>query len=218
MTDNFKAVREMIELMGGLPDENKANLLDDFYMIEIIRRGKDCPDLPAANYHFKTYRIFSWHDYEKYENEIKTVCDVLRMRAYISVCRKKITKVVPWVIAKMAERIAHNDYKKIYGVFDSVAGPYRLKGDSTWVVDVDGDILEAYELAVDDTVSIICDCKSKYKDPIIKVIPTRSGAHIISKPFDVDSFEKTWIEKHDGVRMPEIKKNHLTLLYENIKS
>jgi len=217
MTDNFKPVREMIEMMGGLPDVNVSNTLDDFYTIEILRRGKDCPDLPAANYHFKTYHIYSWHDYEKYEQEIKTICDALRMRAYISVCRKKMTKVVPWVIAKMAERVANSDYKGVYGIFDSVASKSKLKGSNTWVIDVDDDTLKDDEHAVDDTINVIRGCESKYGNPIIKVLLTKSGVHIISRPFNLKTFDDAWEIKYPNIRKPEIKKNHLTLLYENVK-
>lgn len=64
MTDNFKRYREYIELCGGLPDDNEHGNLDKYYCIELKRRGKDNPDLPAANYHFRNYYIYSWRDLE----------------------------------------------------------------------------------------------------------------------------------------------------------
>lgn len=43
MTDNFERFRPFMQL----PKEEGG---DAYYVIELVRRGKDCPDLPAANY------------------------------------------------------------------------------------------------------------------------------------------------------------------------
>lgn len=85
MTDNFQMYREFINLRGGLPETNEKGNLDKYYVIELIRRGKDNPDMAAANYHFRNYYIYSWLDLDKYEKEIKDVCTLLKMRAYCSV-------------------------------------------------------------------------------------------------------------------------------------
>ena len=73
MTDNFDNYRKLIHLSGGLPADNERGTLDKYYVVELMRRGKDNPDLPAANYHFKNYYIYSWRDLEKYEQEIKKI-------------------------------------------------------------------------------------------------------------------------------------------------
>ena len=43
MTDNFNRYREFINLCGGLPDTNEKGTLDKYYVIELMRRGKDNP-------------------------------------------------------------------------------------------------------------------------------------------------------------------------------
>ena len=73
MTDNFKRYKELITLNGGLPDDNEKGNLDKYYVVELMRRGKDNPDLPAANYHFRNYYIYSWRDLDRYEREIKDI-------------------------------------------------------------------------------------------------------------------------------------------------
>ena len=49
-------------------------------------------------------------------------------------------------------------------------------------------------------------------------MPTRSGLHIIARPFDVKMFKRDWKdnEKLGLYGIPDIKENHLTLLYENL--
>ena len=54
MTDNFKTYRDYID------EQFKSSILpenDTYFVVELMRRGKDNPDMPAANYHFKNYYI-----------------------------------------------------------------------------------------------------------------------------------------------------------------
>lgn len=112
MTDNFKRYKELIMLNGGLPDDNEKGNLDRYYVVELMRRGKGNPDLPAANYHFRNYYIYSWRDLDRYEREIKDVCDLLNLRAYCSVNYKLMSQVALDTLAESARRIAAHDYKK----------------------------------------------------------------------------------------------------------
>jgi len=45
MADNFKRYREFINICGGLPGTNEKRTLDKYYVIELIGRGKDNPDI-----------------------------------------------------------------------------------------------------------------------------------------------------------------------------
>ena len=52
MTDNFKIYKEYItDEFEKCPLEET----DSYFAIELMRRGKDNPDMPAANVHFKNY-------------------------------------------------------------------------------------------------------------------------------------------------------------------
>lgn len=116
MTDNFKAYKEFVTekwRYTELPEN------DSYFVVELLRRGKDNPDLPAANYHFKNYYIRKPEDLDKYEAEIKQICDMLRLRAYASVNIKSFKQVSLDTMAELARRIANNDYKKNYAVFES---------------------------------------------------------------------------------------------------
>ena len=55
MTDNFQNYKELINLTGGLHENNDHGNLDKYNVIELMRRGNDRPDLPAANYHVKPH-------------------------------------------------------------------------------------------------------------------------------------------------------------------
>lgn len=138
MTDNFKNYQKLIHLNGGLPADNEKGTLDKYYVVELMRRGKDNPDLPAANYHFKNYYIYSWHDLEKYEQEIKSICELLHLRAYCSVNYKLMSQVALDTLAESARRIAAHDFKKFYAIFESCSGKFVERDNNLWIIDIDG--------------------------------------------------------------------------------
>lgn len=185
MTDNFERYRQFIEACGGLPATNEKGNLDKYYVVELMRRGKDNPDMPAANYHFRNYYIYSWRDLDRYEQEIKTVCQMLNLRAYASVNHKLMSQVALDTLAESARRIAAHDYKRFYSIFESCSGKYTSRGHEMWVIDIDD---TKDETVLEVVRRFIRTMESGYDDPVVFTMPTRSGTHIITHPFNLKRF------------------------------
>lgn len=211
MTDNFERFRPFMQL----PEEEGG---DAYYVIELVRRGKDCPDLPAANYHFKNYYINTLKKYDGVQEEIRTLCRTLRLRAYVSVNRKSFRQVTMNTIAEMSRRASLDDFRRPYAVFESCSGKFVDKDGKHWVVDVDdpfihGSCMDGNKLwDLKDTIHI---CKP-LGDKVELTMPTRNGVHLITKPFDIQHFTELCEKGFGWKEVPEIKKNHLTLLYEEL--
>ena len=100
--------------------------------------------------------------------------------------------------------------------------PWTLIGHSSntmpldikrWVLDVDDITEDSDEFKKICTVIRECDCK--FGEPIVMLNKTRTGVHNITHPFNSQQFnDKARIAGVNDI--PEIKKNHLTLLYENV--
>lgn len=208
MTDNFKAYKQFITEKWSYSDLPEG---DSYFAVELIRRGKDTPDTPAANYHFKNYYIRKPEDLDKYEQEIKSLCEMLRLRAYASVNIKSFKQVSLDTMTELARRIANNDYRKNYAVFESCSGQYCYSGDKQWVVDLDD--CKLYDEYPETIKELINYCKPD-GDKIVTEFPTKSGVHIITTPFDRQQFMELCEEYN--IHDVDIKKNHLTLLYENL--
>ena len=215
MTDNFDNYRKLIVANGGLPDTNERGNLDKYYVVELMRRGKDNPDLPAANYHFKNYYIYSWHDLEKYKQEIKNICELLHLRAYCSVNYKLMSQVALDTLAESARRIAAHDFKKFYAIFESCSGKFVQRDNNLWIIDIDGWVSDD---DLYDMQNYIDRMDSRYERKTVFVMPTRNGVHLITRPFNLKQFKDGFVanfgNRFDSI--PDIKKNHLTLLYENL--
>ena len=201
MTDNFKIIRQYL-IDNGIPQHNESNLLKH-YVVEIMSRGKDNPDMPAANRHFKNYYFPCIDKFDQYEPEIKKVCDVLRMRAYISVNYKMYDQILMDTAAESAARVAAHNYGKPYSVYEHCSGKYVNRKDKKFVVDIDEEQMIFFDNIYDEL-----------KDKVVLVVPTRPGMHLVTTPFNTLAFENKCINRLGFA--PDIKKNHLTLLYENL--
>lgn len=210
MTDNFQLYKDFITERFA-----KTTLLtiDSYFVVELIRRGKDNPDTPAANYHFKNYYIRKPEDLDKYENEIKTLCEVLRLRAYASVNIKSFKQVSLDTMAELARRIANNDYWKNYAVFESCSGSYCHSDDKMWIIDLDDCKMD--DKKVKKVYEILDRTKPYDTEKVIAQFPTKSGVHLITRPFDIKEFDLVYGGCFNDEEV-DIKKNHLTLLYENL--
>lgn len=210
MTNNFQLYKDFIT-------DKFANTtlltIDSYFVVELIRRGKDNPDMPAANYHFKNYYIRKPEDLDKYENEIKTLCKALKLRAYASVNIKSFKQVSLDTMAELARRIANNDYRKNYAVFESCSGSYCYSEDKTWVIDLDDCKMD--DKKVKKVYEILDHIKPYNTEKVIAQFPTKSGVHLITRPFDVKEFGLVYGGCFND-ETADIKKNHLTLLYENL--
>lgn len=212
MTDNFTNFRSFMQL----PETEGG---DAYYVIELVRRGKDCPDLPAANYHFKNYYIDTLAKYDKVQDEIRLLCQTLRLRAYVSVCRKSFRRVTMNTIAEMSRRASLEDFKRPDRIFASCSGAYVDKDDKHWVVDVDDcpffmDESDAQPRWV-RVKELINECEPK-GDKIELMLPTRTGVHLITRPFHYGNFHTRWFTELGDEDLPERKENHLTLLFEDL--
>ena len=203
MVDNFELYKEYIR--KGF-EESVLEKNDTYYVVELIRRGKDNPDTPAANYHFKNYYIRKPEDLDKYKNEIIKICEVLNLRTYASVNYKSFKQVTLNTIAEMAHRISYNDYNKSYAVFESCSGSYCNSKNKRWIIDVDDEAINSEYM--ETLQNIISQC-SPCGDKVIAKFPTKSGLHLITNPFDIMKFNDLCYR----IIKPEIKKNHLTLLF-----
>lgn len=218
MTDNFAQFREYIK-KAGIPD-SKNYINDKFFTIQLIRRGKDCPDLPAANYTFKIYYIDSLDVYDLAVEEIKVLTSVFPFRAYISVnCKSKMKSQIR-VLNKITQSIEMGETKKPWKIFATACDKIENKEDKRWIVDID----TKDNYSVDLIRRLVKSCDSKYnpEEIIIEEVNTRGGIHLITRPFNLKQFDEKFSEIKEqaikDIEKPEIKKNHLTLLYEDLPS
>jgi hypothetical protein len=142
------------------------------------------------------------------------LCKFFGARAYINLAPKSIKKTTMLQLKYLAERAYIGDYKKIWKSWNTCAG--EIKGEeSRWVVDIDAKTYDEifYISKISREISDFIDKKCEPKDvypyrnaKVIAEIPTKSGIHLITTPFNLQQFK----EKYPDI---DVHKNNPTLLY-----
>lgn len=196
----------------------KKDNVEYFYDVQILRRGKDHPELPAANWCVKSLCIHGKEDLFKHRDEIIKLCEVFEARAYITMARRSNRRCIENAVKCYAERLYNGDNKKPEAIWWHAVGT-TLTEEKFWVLDSDS----KSEESVQWLISGIKQCPP-FSD-IIEVIPTINGNHILVRPFNVIALKdqehiKAVFEKDgcfhillDNDEDVEIKKHGLTLLY-----
>lgn len=198
MIDNFKLIKPLLTF----PND------DIYYHLQILRRGKDHSELPAANRVIKSYFICSLESLDYIEDEIKKLCEFFGARAYINIAPKSIKKTSMLQIKYLAQRVYEGDFKKIWKSWNTCAG--EIKGEeSRWVVDVDDtstDFIGLMDMSIATYEPVKYDEQGRYCSKVIATIPTKSGYHLITTPFNLQQFKKEYPDI-------DVHKNNPTLLY-----
>lgn len=168
------------------------------YHVQITQRSKDGHS--QANKLVTEWFVKS----EKYLDflmpGIVSLCDLYNARCYINL-NPKSDKDVSWKIMDvLVDKLKTDTYKPLTLLshsHDSCTG----NGIKYWVVDIDSEDVDQVELIED-----INKCRSgAFYNNVIATIPTKTGTHLITVPFDLSAFLLPV-----GV---EIKKNASTILY-----
>ena len=200
MIDNFELIKPLLKF----PND------DIYYHLQILRRGKDHPELPAANRVIKAYFICSLEGLDYVEDEVKKLCKFFEARAYINLTPKSIKKTTMLQIKYLAQRAYEGDFKKIWKSWNTCAG--EIKGEEPrWVVDIDNCDFRKGLDEIEDFIDYKCDPKIDpinvgFDTKIIADIPTKSGYHLITISFNLQQFKKEYPDI-------DVHRNNPTLLY-----
>lgn len=212
MMDNFQAIGDFLtEQFSSLYSDDCSVKDDIFYNVELIGRKKDNALVDGK---VKSYTIDTICDLDKYKQEIITICDALKVRAYISVNYKSHRQVALKAMVEIANYSLQDYFKSSRGLYDSVVAKFVDHKKQLWIIDVDKDdsLNKSVDELTDLYIKTVESCKPYKK--IVTVIPTKSGKHIITHPFDASEF---YLKIGELAKLGSnlIKKNDVTLLYEN---
>lgn len=179
----------------------------DFYMLYVLKRKKDQPEGERDNHQsvrtIKTYCISSIEYLEKRYDEIKTLCEIFKARAYIHTQKQNHKDVSLSMMVNLAQRIQDGNLNQ-QNLFDSTVGQIKTY-EKRWIVDID-----TKDEEVVHRIAKLVDMIRPEGPKIETVIPTKNGYHLITKRFDVMEFKKYMSLGGD---VPDIQKKNPTLIY-----
>ena len=193
MIDNINIIKPLLTF------DNEG----DFYQLFVFLRKKD-QTTDKANHQsvrtIKSYCVTSIEYLDKRYDEIKTLCEVFKARAYIHVAKQNHKDVGMSMITEIVNRIQSGQINQ-KNVFDSVVGQLKTQ-EKRWIVDIDSK--DGVELT---SVMLWIDTQCRPEGSKTEtIVPTKNGFHLITKRFDVMEFRK----QYPNI---DIQKKNPTLLY-----
>jgi len=186
MVDNFDIIKPLL----------KFNDHQDFYFLQLLLRKKDGNEVPAGSDNqrrlVRDYHITSPEMLDEIKEDVISRCNETNARAYIRI-NKRNYKTIAMAYAQETLKKARKgeQFGNTYNEINSVIGcyPEGHKEDKTWLVDID-DALPDFTLVarVKDIISRCEPIDTDEVKKVIAVIPTRSGTHLITRPFNLQRF------------------------------
>lgn len=191
MIDNFDKI---INIMS-FDDTN------DFYFIQLIKRKKDNPDMKGDSVVIKDWYVSSVDYLLSKKNSMIEMSNQYNARLTIRINKRNYKNLGLKMISDITKKLENENYKGLKSCFSSVAGQYSSDTDKKWIIDIDSiDLDDLYEIkeVINDSMPNV--------EKIICEIPSKSGIHLIVKPFDIRRFKNRF-------KNIEIKKDNPTNLY-----
>lgn len=201
--DNFSIFRKHLDFVDKT----------DRYIIHILRRPKDCKEISntwgsnECQRLLRTYYIDSLDYFDRKIDAIKELCTTNRARAYIIPQVRNNFECLLNLGEKILETIRNGNYSvKPEHLLRSAYCEYHRSRKKTWIIDLDSDNMKEYiepvvfggkvidviDWDVDGVLNIVKEelLSIGKKEDDAFVVPTKSGYHIVTSPFNLQSASK----------------------------
>ena len=169
----------------------------------------------------KDYLVKDLQHLDDIEDDVKTFCKTFNVRAYIRLNKRSYKNITTKMLKHIADQVDSGEtYASPYHLVASACGMANCAGkNKTWLIDLDKEYLPYEKDIIDmicqcmpiseklkeiyDTTNAeihstgnpcgvsMDEIKQKYVAENFFIVPTKSGKHIICKPFNRDTFSHT---------------------------
>lgn len=157
---------------------------DDFYYLQIIQRKKENSGLGSNSRIIKNYYIGSISYLESKYDEIKDICKLFNARAMLRLNKRSYKKVALRTMVNIANSISNNEYSFIKKSYDRACGVCHNDKNKSWILDFD----EAVDINNKTEVIEFINSLEPFGNKVLIELPTKSGIHLITKPFNLSVF------------------------------
>ena len=206
--DNFNLIADsFFNESNGVLDEG------EFFFVQILVRGKDGHHVSGNNKNrlVKYYTITSKQQLLDLKEEIIGISKAVTGRVYIHPAKRSFKEVANVALELTAHTYVSQNWAGMRSVFSTAAGKSFMTTDKKYIVDIDDVDLTTVEgqhrvEMISERIKEIRGKGGNNADKVCLAVPTKSGVHLITHPFDVGTFQKSFPNI-------DVHKNNPTLLY-----
>jgi len=192
MVNNFKRIIPLLNFTSE----------DDFYFLQILQRKKENEEVGSNSHVIRNYYIKSIDYLLSHENEIIKLCDVFNARAMFRLNKRSFEKTAYKCMVNLANTISNKEFAFCNKSYDKATGQGHNEKNAYWILDIDNKQVSPIMMAF---INIDCEPINNY-DKLVAILPSKSGNHLITHPFNVQTFHA----KYPDI---EIHKDNPTNLY-----
>lgn len=223
--DNFDVFREKLTFEKARKFNSKTGRMEeindtyDRYIVQILKRAKDddgkSMGVNTSNRLIKTYEISSLEYFDKKRAHIVDLCRSNKARAYILPQVRSTYDCLKEMI-KIGVDNLENPTVKFQHILRSCMCSMHKSRNKVWILDLDSDCMTEYSReatfgghavksktwTVDEVLALVRKqlvAIGKSEDDCY-VVPTKSGCHIVTSPFNLQAAEKECGLMYEGVK------------------
>lgn len=200
MIDNFNQISRLLTF----------NSEDEFYFVQILQRKKDNPSGTHGSNNssrlIKAYYISSVQKLLELKEEMVFFADHFNARVGINLNKRSYYKTAFNTLRHIAEQMHNKNFKDVRKSYNTACGIHNSIDDKRWILDIDTKISESDILHLE---GLLKGFKPE-GDKVIITLPSRSGIHIITSPFNLEEASSSLFFSSFNI---EIHKNNPTNLY-----
>jgi hypothetical protein len=143
------------------------------------------------------------------EDEIIQTCVAHNARAYFRINKRSSKKTAMQMFKRVTDLIISENYKAVKNAFSSVSGEFHGDEDKKWIIDIDDVSIDTFNHSKQqiEIRELLLELQTETgREPMMNYIPTKSGIHIITRPFNLKKFK----EKYPEI---DVHKDNPTILY-----
>lgn len=177
---------------------------DIFYFVQVLQRKKDHKGVTLGGSNnnsrlIKAYFITSIDKLEKQWDEMVKLAEIFEARVMINLNPRNFRKAGFHLLQKIANSMSNDDFYNLHKAYTSVCGEYHSEIDKRWLIDLDKDQLHLkhdIKLFIYEQHAKLRQDKKAHKYNILANIPSKSGLHIITNPFNLETWQWKDVEIH----------------------
>jgi len=199
MRDNFEIIKPLLDFTEK----------NTFYFIQILKRRKENPDMKTGVQVMDNFYIYDENDLDKVKDKIIDRCVKHNARAYINVNRLDLERIAMHTQKLIIDYMMQGQYKNVKNAYATCCGQHHAENNKRWLIDIDEEELPFINV-IRDYVEVLHKEIPGNKYKIIAEIPSKTGIHIITNPFNMKKFAD---EMSKICTKLQVHKNNPTILY-----
>jgi hypothetical protein len=172
---------------------------DDFYFLQILQRKKENPHIGSNSRVIKNYYITSYQHLLDVYDEIKGLCQFFNARASLRLNKRSFERIGFKTLENIANTMQNKSYNQLMKCYDRACGLLNNEKTKRWIIDVDKEEV----IWLEQIINSVQGCEPK-GNKILLQLPTKSGVHLITSPFNVVQFKSNLKTELEAYKMSEI--------------